>query len=116
LIGVGGGCYALMLSDWSRSKPHRYAAIEEVDKVQYIAHIKTIPTSEGREAEMALFCREPDEGEVGNRWLSHCLLLLFLLGLFVSTHPGKTHILPNYNPLAWELCACFVAGRFARAS
>lgn len=40
-----------------------YAAIEEVDKVQYIAHIKTIPTSEGREAEMALFCREPDEAE-----------------------------------------------------
>jgi intraflagellar transport protein 80 len=40
-----------------------YAAIDEVDKVQYIAHIKTIPTVEGRDAEMALFCRESDEAE-----------------------------------------------------
>merc|ERR1712195_383397 len=40
-----------------------YAAIDEVDKVQYIAHIKSIPTVEGRNAQMALFCRETDEAE-----------------------------------------------------
>jgi len=40
-----------------------YAAIEEVDKVQYIAYIKTIPSPEGRNAEMALFCREAQDAE-----------------------------------------------------
>ena len=34
-----------------------YAAIDEVDKVQFILHIKEIPTSEGRNAEIALFRR-----------------------------------------------------------
>lgn len=40
-----------------------YAAIEEIDKVQYLAYIKTIPTAEGREAEMALFGRQTAEAE-----------------------------------------------------
>jgi intraflagellar transport protein 80 len=40
-----------------------YAAIEEIDKVQYLAYIKTIPTAEGREAEMALFGRQKNEAE-----------------------------------------------------
>lgn len=40
-----------------------YAAIEEVDKVQYISYIKTVPSPEGREAEMALFCHEFQEAE-----------------------------------------------------
>eukprot|EP00038_Savillea_parva_P010167 m.188364 g.188364 ORF g.188364 m.188364 type:complete len:773 (-) comp17402_c0_seq1:165-2483(-) len=40
-----------------------YAAIEEIDKVQYLAYIKTIPTAEGRQAEMALFGRQKDEAE-----------------------------------------------------
>eukprot|EP00744_Colponema_vietnamica_P004654 GILI01006912.1.p1 GENE.GILI01006912.1~~GILI01006912.1.p1 ORF type:complete len:758 (-),score=200.90 GILI01006912.1:92-2365(-) len=39
------------------------AAIEEVDKVQFINHIKRIPTEQGRNAELALFCRRPDEAE-----------------------------------------------------
>ena len=38
-----------------------YAAIEEVDKVEFIARIKKVPTEEGRSAEMALFCRAPAE-------------------------------------------------------
>eukprot|EP00039_Didymoeca_costata_P029945 m.27168 g.27168 ORF g.27168 m.27168 type:complete len:762 (+) comp7870_c0_seq1:224-2509(+) len=40
-----------------------YAAIEEVDKVQHIARIKKVPTLEGRNAEMALFCRQFEEAE-----------------------------------------------------
>jgi len=40
-----------------------YAAIDEVDKVQFILHIKEIPTSEGRNAEIALFRRRPHEAE-----------------------------------------------------
>lgn len=40
-----------------------YAAIEEIDKVQFLASIKKIPTIEGRNAEMALFCRQIDEAE-----------------------------------------------------
>mmetsp|Transcript_15398 Transcript_15398/g.39727 ORF Transcript_15398/g.39727 Transcript_15398/m.39727 type:complete len:773 (-) Transcript_15398:1613-3931(-) len=40
-----------------------YAAIEEIDKVQYLSYIKTIPTAEGREAEMALFGRQMGEAE-----------------------------------------------------
>eukprot|EP00050_Salpingoeca_kvevrii_P014958 m.42220 g.42220 ORF g.42220 m.42220 type:complete len:171 (+) comp6080_c0_seq1:2-514(+) len=35
-----------------------YAAIDEVDKVEYIQHIKQIPTVEGRNAAMALFCKQ----------------------------------------------------------
>jgi intraflagellar transport protein 80 len=32
-----------------------FAAIEEVDKLQFIAHIKEIPTVEGRNSELYLF-------------------------------------------------------------
>merc|ERR1719321_591935 len=37
------------------------AAIEEVDKVQFVGHIKDLPDEVLRSAEMALFCKRPDE-------------------------------------------------------
>jgi len=39
------------------------AEIDEVPKVQYIQYIKAIPSEEGRQAEMALLRRQPDEAE-----------------------------------------------------
>lgn len=36
---------------------------QQADKVQYINHIKEIPTKEGRNAAMALFCRQTQEAE-----------------------------------------------------
>mmetsp|Transcript_28907 Transcript_28907/g.81402 ORF Transcript_28907/g.81402 Transcript_28907/m.81402 type:complete len:781 (+) Transcript_28907:949-3291(+) len=36
-----------------------YSAMEEVDKLQYVLHIKDVPTEEGRAAELALFKRQP---------------------------------------------------------
>lgn len=41
-----------------------YAAIDEADKVQYINYIKEIPTKEGRNAAMALFCHQVNEAEI----------------------------------------------------
>ncbi|RKO83675.1 hypothetical protein BDK51DRAFT_38038 [Blyttiomyces helicus] len=40
-----------------------YAAIDEVQKVEYICYIRDIPSSEGRAAEMALLRRQPREAE-----------------------------------------------------
>ena len=40
-----------------------YAAVEEVEKVQFVQAIRKIPTEEGRMAELALFRRKPDEAE-----------------------------------------------------
>merc|ERR1712072_1063962 len=40
-----------------------FAAIDEVDKLQYILYIKDIPSPEGRAAELALFRRRPEEAE-----------------------------------------------------
>jgi len=37
------------------------AAIEEVDKVQFVAHINKLPDDILRQAELALFCKRPDE-------------------------------------------------------
>merc|ERR1712203_594097 len=37
------------------------AAIEEVDKVQFVAHINKLPDEVLRSAELALFCKRPDE-------------------------------------------------------
>mmetsp|Transcript_128351 Transcript_128351/g.411344 ORF Transcript_128351/g.411344 Transcript_128351/m.411344 type:complete len:761 (+) Transcript_128351:159-2441(+) len=37
------------------------AAIEEVDKVQFIAHINKLPDEVLKSAEMALFCKRPEE-------------------------------------------------------
>jgi len=37
------------------------AAIEEVDKVQFVGHIKELPDEVLRSAEMALFCKRPEE-------------------------------------------------------
>lgn len=39
------------------------AAIEEVDKLQYMIHIKNIPSVEGRNAALSLYMRCPDEAE-----------------------------------------------------
>jgi len=40
-----------------------FAAINEMDKLQFVIHIKSIPTEEGRAAELALFRRRPEEAE-----------------------------------------------------
>ncbi|KAI9350037.1 WD40-repeat-containing domain protein [Zopfochytrium polystomum] len=40
-----------------------YAAIDEVQKVQYICYIRSIPSQEGRAAELALMRRQPREAE-----------------------------------------------------
>merc|ERR1712203_69716 len=37
------------------------AAIEEVDKLQFVAHIKRLPDEVLRSAELALFCKRPEE-------------------------------------------------------
>merc|ERR1719230_1568935 len=37
------------------------AAIEEVDKVQFVAHINRLPDEVLKSAELALFCKRPDE-------------------------------------------------------
>merc|ERR1712224_947144 len=39
------------------------AAMDEVDKLQYVLHIKDIPSAEGVAAELALFRRRPEEAE-----------------------------------------------------
>lgn len=40
-----------------------FSAIDEVEKLQYIQHIKTIPSQEGRSAALALYRRRPDQAE-----------------------------------------------------
>merc|ERR1711988_1570290 len=39
------------------------AAVDEVDKLHYVLHIKRIPSDEGRQAELALYQRRPDDAE-----------------------------------------------------
>jgi len=39
------------------------AAIDEVDKVQFINYVKTIPSEAGRNSELALFCKRSQEAE-----------------------------------------------------
>lgn len=38
--------------------------LSQADKVQYINHVKEIPTKEGRNAAMALFCQQVQEAEM----------------------------------------------------
>lgn len=40
-----------------------FAAIDEVDKLHFVLKVKQIPTEEGRNAELALYRRRPDEAE-----------------------------------------------------
>jgi len=83
-----------------------YAAIDEVDKVQYIAHIKSIPTVEGRNAQMALFSRELDEAEaillqaglIFRAIEMNCKMFRFERGLELAVK-HKTHI---DTVLAWR--------------
>ena len=39
------------------------ASIDEVDKVQFINYVKLIPSEPGRNAELAMFCKRPQEAE-----------------------------------------------------
>mmetsp|Transcript_40835 Transcript_40835/g.96743 ORF Transcript_40835/g.96743 Transcript_40835/m.96743 type:complete len:767 (+) Transcript_40835:180-2480(+) len=58
-------CLAVMaLNDKELSTAEvAFAAIDEVAKLQYVLTIKEIPTTEGRNAELALWRRRPDEAE-----------------------------------------------------
>mmetsp|Transcript_38252 Transcript_38252/g.94004 ORF Transcript_38252/g.94004 Transcript_38252/m.94004 type:complete len:765 (-) Transcript_38252:162-2456(-) len=58
-------CLAVMaLADKELSTAEvAFAAIDEVAKLQYVLTIKEIPTIEGRNAELALWRRRPDEAE-----------------------------------------------------
>ena len=55
------------------------AACEEVDKLQYMMHIKGIPTREGRSAELLLYKKQPQQAEsillqvTGSLWVKHNL-------------------------------------------
>ncbi len=40
-----------------------YAAIDEIHKVQFICNVKSVPSSEGRAAELALLRKQPREAE-----------------------------------------------------
>jgi intraflagellar transport protein 80 len=40
-----------------------YAALEDVDKLRYMARVREVPSAEGRQAELALFQRRVDEAE-----------------------------------------------------
>ncbi len=40
-----------------------FAAIDDVDKLHFVLKVKQIPTEEGRNAELALYRRRPDEAE-----------------------------------------------------
>ena len=40
-----------------------FAAIDEVDKLHFVCKVKQVPTEEGRNAELALYRRRPDEAE-----------------------------------------------------
>ncbi|GMH38669.1 hypothetical protein BSKO_06553 [Bryopsis sp. KO-2023] len=40
-----------------------FAAILEIDRLQFVLHMKEIPTQEGRNAELALYKRQPEEAE-----------------------------------------------------
>ncbi|KAL2611690.1 hypothetical protein R1flu_023382 [Riccia fluitans] len=40
-----------------------YAALNEVDKVHFMLHVKELASEDGRQAELALFKRRPDEAE-----------------------------------------------------
>jgi intraflagellar transport protein 80 len=40
-----------------------YAALDDVAKVQFICHVRDIPSQEGRQAELALFRQSPREAE-----------------------------------------------------
>uniref|UniRef100_A0A7S2QU27 Intraflagellar transport protein 80 n=2 Tax=Chlamydomonas chlamydogama TaxID=225041 RepID=A0A7S2QU27_9CHLO len=40
-----------------------FAAIDEVDKLRFVLKVKQIPTEEGRNAELAVYRRRPDEAE-----------------------------------------------------
>ncbi|KAJ3195521.1 hypothetical protein HK101_011885 [Irineochytrium annulatum] len=59
-----------------------YAAIDEVQKVQYICYIRDIPSAEGRSAELALLRRQPKEAEA----------ILISAGALELAIKHKTHV------------------------
>eukprot|EP00762_Andalucia_godoyi_P007615 ANDGO_00753.mRNA.1 Protein HIR1 len=61
-----------------------YASLGIADRVQYILHVKDIPTPEGRLAEMAVFRRAADEAE-------HVLLQAGLVYRAIKTHIRLFH-------------------------
>mmetsp|Transcript_24926 Transcript_24926/g.44327 ORF Transcript_24926/g.44327 Transcript_24926/m.44327 type:complete len:775 (+) Transcript_24926:94-2418(+) len=59
------GCLAVMAIQNRKLETAEIAlaALTEVDKLEFILHIKNIPSEEGRNAELALYRRCPDEAE-----------------------------------------------------
>ena len=42
---------------------HQLCTNAQVDKVQFVSHIKQLPSPERRNAELALFCHQPQQAE-----------------------------------------------------
>lgn len=95
-------CLAVMaLADKELSTAEvAFAAIDEVGKLQYVLSIKEIPTVEGRNAELALWRRRPQEAEhilltakLIYRAIDMNMRLFRFVHTNIHTHIQHTHIL-----------------------
>ena len=66
--------------------------VAQMDKLQYIQHIKQIPSEEGRAAELALFRRRPEEAEA---------ILLQVRRDELSAGAASRCVVPSPSPLAF---------------
>lgn len=57
------GDHNASLTSWPRAFKHLLDSSSQADKVQFIQHIKEIPSKEARNAEMALFCGQSQDAE-----------------------------------------------------
>jgi hypothetical protein len=71
-------CLAALSTDGNElnTAEEAFAAIEAIDKLQFVSHIKRVPSREGRNAELLLFKGQSKEAETlllqsGNRKDSH---------------------------------------------
>jgi hypothetical protein len=78
--------------------------IHEPAKVQYICHIRDIANAECRAAELALFCRQPNEAE--NILLAANQVYKAIIMIYISLIDVWTLLL-NSRPM---LTRCFIFG------
>jgi intraflagellar transport protein 80 len=82
-----------------------FAAIDEVGKLQYVLAIKEIPTVEGRNAELCLWRRRPDEAE-------HLLLGAKLIYRAIDMNMRLFRCIYVHAAVAWAFSFDTVIGLF----
>lgn len=77
----------------------KYYYCDKVTKVEYIQYLKKVPSEEGKQAELALFRRLPDEAV---SYILYCILITIIINFVIYYYYQERILLQATPPLVYR--------------